>query len=141
MQHKLTYEVEKSQNTCSSVISGNRVVNLGYVLDWALSLQTNHNQICTGGRIYLSNEVKNGLESTLIFKCSMCSKIIEKTTDVPSKKNKSSKNIGAVWGIMISGSCHRQLEQMLTTLNVPAITFRKFAKIEKLLGEVTNDNS
>lgn len=84
MQHKLTYEVEKSQNTCFSIISGNRVVNLGYVLDWAISLQSNHNNICTGGRLYLSNEVRNGLESTLIFQCTTCSKIIEQTTDVSS---------------------------------------------------------
>ncbi|KAF5274797.1 hypothetical protein FQR65_LT00380 [Abscondita terminalis] len=40
-------------------IEGNRIVDLGYVLTWALKLQRNHSAVCTSGQLYLWKETRN----------------------------------------------------------------------------------
>lgn len=93
------------------VISGNRIVELEYVLNWAITLQYEHSKICSGGRLYIHKEVRKhkGLTSAVIFNCTQCSAIIQHETENPNKPV-SEINYGAVWGTMATGSTCGHLE-------------------------------
>lgn len=132
-------EVEKD-NPFKSNISGNRIVDLGYVLDWALCLQTEHSKICTCGRLVFYKEIRDGFFSTIYFKCTMCNKRVIRTTAPKSKTSNDLDehplNIAAVWGTLSTGSSHNQMEELCSVLDIPNLSFRKFHKIENKLSNV-----
>lgn len=143
MAHELNIEVV--EKTLPNIAIGNRIVNLEYVLDWALELQIQHYKRCTCGKLYLWKEVTDGLVSKLFFKCTMCNITIIKSTHDDDNtthnsprdcENKFPVNTGAVWGTLSTGSCHSHLEQLCTIMDIPPMSFRKFHKIEENLGNV-----
>lgn len=74
------------------------------MLDWALNLQFNHAKTCTSGQLYVvkENRKAQGLLSTIVFNCTMCSAIFEFHTE-NHNKTVSDINYGAVWGTLSTG--------------------------------------
>jgi hypothetical protein len=137
--------IERDTNSAapSPVIQGNRIVDLEYVLKWALQLQVDHSKICTCGKLYLWKEKRNGLLSRLFFKCTMCNRIITKSTQEPhepanceNKQEQAPVNIAAVWGTLSTGNSYSHLYEILSLLEIPCFQFRTFQKIELILGDV-----
>ncbi|KAJ8911759.1 hypothetical protein NQ315_008811, partial [Exocentrus adspersus] len=60
--HQLEIEVNPPEE---SPIQGNRIVELGYVLQWAVGLQYNHSKICTHGKLNVAEELNRALWGTL----------------------------------------------------------------------------
>lgn len=118
-------------------IEGNRIVQLGFVLKWAMRLQYDHSKTCTGGLLYASNEIRRGLGlvSHIVFNCTMCDVEIIKSTENPALP-KSVINNGAVWGALGTGSTYGHLEEQLSCMNIPSLNKYTFYKIEKELSEV-----
>uniref|UniRef100_A0A1Y1K201 Uncharacterized protein n=1 Tax=Photinus pyralis TaxID=7054 RepID=A0A1Y1K201_PHOPY len=58
------------------IITGNRIVELNYVLNWACNLQYEHSKICTMGKVGVLNEIakSTGLVSKIVFGCNACNR-------------------------------------------------------------------
>jgi len=98
------------------VISGNRIVEINYVLNWAMKLQLDHNKICTAGTLQLESEKRIGLVSKFTFKCNTCERRVIKYSEDQNKK--SCANYGAVWGTLTNGSTYTHLSNLLTKMDV-----------------------
>lgn len=118
------------------MISGHRIVDLGYVLSWAVPLQHDHSKKCEG-RLYLSREHSRGLglARRMQFSCTVCSDKLEFATERPENKV-SLMNYGAVWGTLSTGSTFGNLEELLCSMNIPPMRKSTFQSIEEELGEV-----
>ncbi|KAJ8909803.1 hypothetical protein NQ315_015323 [Exocentrus adspersus] len=132
MEHELC--IEKESPVDDTVLSGHRVVDLKYVLNWALDLQVRHSKICTTGMLHVISEERFGLVSKVVFKCNLCEYETSKYTENPTKK-KSRINYGVVWGTLSTGSTYTRLKEQLSVLDVPSISYRLFHAIEIHLGD------
>lgn len=133
MAHELYYEQEKLP--MNNNITGNRVVNLNYVLNWAFTMQRQHFARCPGV-LEITEEIRRGtgLVSCIVFKCNICSREYKQYTEDPDKI--STINYGAVWGTLASGSTFGHLEELMSVMDIPPMTFYTFKKIEGELAEV-----
>lgn len=134
MEHKLS--IENVSPTKTFTVEGNRVVNLQYVLDWAMNLQLHHLSECTLGKMKLIDEKRNGmgLVSSLLFQCDVCKKVVTHFTD-EIHNHKSVINVGAVWGTLSTGNTYTHLEELFACLDIPVMSYRTFHSIEQELSE------
>lgn len=118
-------------------ISGHRIVDLGYVLSWAVTLQYEHSKKCPG-QLYAKKEHSRGLGFVrrVQFNCTVCSDQIEHSTERPTENKVSLINYGAVWGTLSIGSTYGQLDELMCSLDVPPMPKSMFLSIEQDLGEV-----
>lgn len=124
-------------NTCDrSKISGYRIVDIAFVLHWALALQPDHSRICTSGKLYLYNETREGLVSKLEFQCTMCSKSIIKSTEELPPNKCSQLNNGVVWGTITSGSTYTSTKELLSVMDIPMMCNKTFTAKEVELGQI-----
>ncbi|KAF2886307.1 hypothetical protein ILUMI_19866 [Ignelater luminosus] len=93
MEHDIEIEVEQSQE---NKIKGHRIVDLQYVLNWAMQLQLNHGKKCTAGTLEPIQEQKRGLVSDITFKCNFCGFEIKKSTHPQNDGGKEEINVAAV---------------------------------------------
>lgn len=130
----MEYETESKTE---SVITGNRIVELGYVLNWASTLQYNHAKICTLGKLSVKKEIRRGkgLVSTIIFGCNACAMTYAHETENPNREN-SIINIGAVWGTMATGGTYGHMSEFLSCMDIPTMPSQQFFAIENDLGKV-----
>jgi len=127
-----TLDAEKTEP--SNIISGNRIVNINFLLSWAMTLQVEHSKRCTSGTLILESEKRVGLTSKFIFVCNTCEAKIVKCSEDPNKK--SVVNYGAVWGTLTNGSTYTHLSDLLTRMDVPPMAGKTFQKIETELSQV-----
>lgn len=141
MQHKLCIEpdLDSTFDFCN-VIKGNRIVQLGYLLNWAIRIQYNHAKSCTGGLLYPSREITRGLGliSHIEFKCNACDIEIVKATEDPNFKQ-SVINTGAVWGTLATGGTFGHLEELLNCMNVPCLNKYTYSIKEKSLQKLWHE--
>lgn len=117
------------------VLSGHRIVDLQYILKWALPLQTDHSKICPNGKLNVSNEKSVGLVSEVTLKCDTCDFETTNMTENPNSQTKLNKK--AVWGTLNMGNDFSQLKEFLEILNIPFISINLFYQIEGELGEAS----
>lgn len=119
-------------------IIGNRIVDLGYVLNTVLQLQYDHLKICKQGKLFIKNQTQRGmgLISRVNLQCHHCSQIFEFQTENPFSGNDkvSEINSGAVFGTMATGSTFSHLEKCLRCMNIPPMSEKMFYSIENKLG-------
>nr|CAH7733841.1 unnamed protein product [Callosobruchus chinensis] len=130
--HPLEYETVVDEDT--DVLKGNRIVDLKYVLQWALDLQVQHSRTCTVGRLKIKDESRFnlGLASCITFKCNYCDIEIKKYTEDPDLK--SNINYGAVWGALSTGNTFSHLKELLSMMDIPPMAYSTFQKIENDLA-------
>lgn len=118
-------------------IAGNRIVNLGYVLQWATKLQYNHAKKCSAGILYPFKEINRGLGlvSYIEFRCTMCDEEIVHSTENPNKVA-SEINIGCVWGTLSTGSTYGHTEELFSAMNIPPLNKYMHYKLEGTLEKV-----
>lgn len=121
------------------IIQGNRIVELGYVLNWAIKLQYDHSKKCTFGMMTLKEEKRRGkgLVSTIVFQCSVCDEIVFFYTENPKRK-RSPINKGAVWGTLATGSSYEHLTELLSCMDIPTMNRNMFYDLESEIGKVRN---
>lgn len=133
---KLTIEKTKSTKM-PPLLVGNRIVDLSFVLGWALNMQKEHSKTCRAGEMQLIKEIKwgNGLTNCLVFECCICNLQVKHYTEDPDKK--STINYGFVWGTLAAGTTFGHSTSVLAAMDIPAMTKYTFANIEKELGGVS----
>ncbi|KAK5644983.1 hypothetical protein RI129_006283 [Pyrocoelia pectoralis] len=131
--HSLYREPDSEKQT--SPITGNRIVELGYVLQTVLDIQYNHCLTCTFGKIIVQHEIRTsqGLVSTVALRCTMCNKMFHISTEEPRQYG-SLINLGAVWGTLATGSTYSHCNEFLSCLDIPMIPEKFFSRIELELG-------
>lgn len=129
--HELTVEHVPDNLTG---LSGNRIVDLPHVLQWAFKLEKHRSQ-CGGSSIVYLNEFKNGFNSIFIFQCSMCGKNFRYSNENVEKNNKA-----FVWGALTAGSYYTQAAHITNLMDIPTISAKKFRDTEKILGDVWKDH-
>ncbi|KAJ8915351.1 hypothetical protein NQ315_008238 [Exocentrus adspersus] len=131
MEHELEFEsVKETHHT----ISGNRIVELGYVIDKILLIQAQHLQQCTLARVQFHKEIRRGtgLVSCIELKCCACDKVFTFTTE-DAKKNVI--NMGVVWGTLASGSSYLHTKELLSCIDIPTMPEKMFSEYEEFLSE------
>lgn len=123
----LEMEVDSSYRTVADLLTGRRIVKLGYFLQQYKSV-VNHPKKCTMGRMDFVKEVRRGLLSELHFHCSNCEKSLTVATDDIPKMTKKDLNEAAVWGSLSVGIGHNQCEELFAALDVPFMTPLTFKK-------------
>ncbi|KAF2889580.1 hypothetical protein ILUMI_16593, partial [Ignelater luminosus] len=125
MEHDIEIEVEQSQE---NKIKGHRIVDLQYVLNWAMQLQLNHDKKCTAGTLEPIQEQKRGLVSDITFKCNFCGFEIKKSTHPQNDGGKEEINVAAVWGTISTESTYNNLKERLAIMDIPPMPYI-FAKL------------
>lgn len=115
-------------------MSGFRVIDIDWFLKTTLTVQTRHNQICTGGRLLFTKEVKQGLKSTFILRCNACEKLVSLFSEDPNKKSIANK--AAVWGTLATGSTYTHSAELFSVLDIPFLSPNTFYGIQTELSEV-----
>lgn len=101
----------------------------------AIYLQSNHNKVCTGGRLEFLEEKRKGLASTLVYKCNMCKKKVFVQSEPTCEKSKI--NYAAVWGTLATGGCYSHLAELLSVMDIPKISSNTFFEFQRELGSVS----
>lgn len=109
-------------------IEGFRVVELGYVLDWAIDLNYEHFKVCTGGKMKPISEVRVGLVSTVVFRCDFCMKVQKFSTENPKS---STLNKSFVFGTLSSSGTYTHSTELLSCMDIPSMSENMFYDIEK----------
>ncbi|VEN51461.1 unnamed protein product, partial [Callosobruchus maculatus] len=132
--YPLEYEYEKVEDEDLDVLQG--IVDLKYVLQWAIDLQVQHSKTCTVGKLKIKeeNRLNLGLVSCITFKCNYCDVEIKKYTENPNVK--SPINYGAVWGTLSTGSTISHLKEQLAMMKIPPMPYSMFQKSENDLALV-----
>ncbi|KAF2883327.1 hypothetical protein ILUMI_22829 [Ignelater luminosus] len=136
IEHDIEIEVEQSQE---NKIKGHRIVDLQYVLNWAMQLQPNHGKKCTAGTLEPIQEQKRGLVSDITFKCNFCGFEIKKSTHPQNDGGKEEINVAAVWGTISTGSTYNNLKERLAIMDIPPMPYIK--NYGKALYKIRNDTS
>lgn len=133
---KSEHEEHKKENVFEATLPGNRIVNLGYVLSWAIYLQHEHAKDCSGV-LFPNSETSRGigLVSIIEFKCTVCREKIYKSTEDMRKIDQSVINTGVVWGTLATGGTYGHLEEFSSCVDVPMRRY-KFESLENQLEEV-----
>lgn len=135
------YELQcekESVNILPPIIDGNRIVELGYVINQILLIERTHTKRCTLGKLEIREEIRKctGLVSKIVLSCNICSQIYSFVTENPNK-NASEINLGSVWGTVATGSTYNHTCELLSCMNIPNMPQKQFQEYENNLGEVT----
>lgn len=121
-------------NAESFDLAGRRIIDISFFLN-ELKEYANHGKFeC--GILYMEviSEKRRGLISDLKIKCKMCNHIQVISTD-GEKKDKMNCNAAAVAGIIKIGCGYSNMEEFLSTLNVPPMSANTFIKEQNYISE------
>ena len=106
---------------------------------------SHHSTTCQGTCTVTKETQREGFASILEVKCDKCEKsfYIESSPKIAGTaeiKRRYRVNTGAVWGVSSSGGGHRQLNDVLASINVPGMSKKTFLKIEGQIGAAWEKN-
>lgn len=141
MAHQLSIEPEIICDG-SPVISGNRIVNIDYLLKETLQVQHQHSRKCTFGLLKFCHEKRLGLMSIISLKCSHCENLFIIHTDKPCNNEEVAPlaatpviNTWFVWGTLTRGNTYTNVKDIMSCLDIPVMNHSQFLKIEEKLGD------
>lgn len=132
MNHQLCIEVEHPE--VIPILHSHRVVDLQYVLTKGVVFWYRHARQCSYGRIHIVDEIRHGLVSEIILKCSACDKTLKLSTE-DSNHHVSLINTEYVWRTLTSGSTFHQTKEIFSTLNIPTMSYTMFSNIQNDLSK------
>lgn len=85
---------------------------------------------CENGTFTYSKEIRRGLQSSFIFVCGDCGKIL-RINSCPTHDETENIKISAILGITAIGLGHYHLQEFLAHLNVPSMSYATYHKYEE----------
>ncbi len=120
-----------------ATIEGSRIINIQKLQQY-ISQLTVHTTECEGS-VVLAGEVRNGLASILTSRCSTCGHTITLETAQKVKGPKGYRrwecDLAAVWGQVVTGGGHSQLEETMSVVGDPVMSKKSFIESERDIGE------
>ena len=138
MESEDEYAVVTPQNNSQNInhhdLIGKRIVDIDYFLNELKNLNKHGPFGCGISEMEVISERRRGLISELKMKCSMCNltKIISTEN---MQKEEINSNAAAVAGIMKIGCGYSNMEEFLSTLNIPPMSENTFLKEQKTIQE------
>lgn len=118
-------------------MEGSRIINLDQLQLYTENISKHASQ-CSGS-VVLNGESRYGLASILSAKCTTCSHVIAFPISTKVKGPRGYKrwqcNLAAVWGQMVTGGGHSNLEESMSIVGVPVMTNASFVQTERAIGE------
>lgn len=138
--------IQRNMNTAETprpqAISGRRVVSLMHFIAAIRCLDAHSCPQSKEGRFVLQYERKVGLWSELTFRCSGCNEVRKVSTDPVQEPTPLGDNLGlgvndaAIWAFMSIGCGHSHLEEVMSVMEVPAMSKGAFIRREDCIGKV-----
>lgn len=127
--NKVEEQEDSNENKRQFILSGRRIVKIQDFIKQIQELDNHSPCGCSFKDMLPVGEKRKGLNCGIIFKCRMCnfSRIVwsEMCDD-----NKMDLNTSAVSGTVATGGGHAQLEEMLSTMDIPPMTDKTYKKYE-----------
>ncbi|CAG9771313.1 unnamed protein product [Ceutorhynchus assimilis] len=127
-------EVERTPRPDSTVIQGNKIVDLEYATEICMELQFKHSQRCTLGLLKVHREICNGLVSTIVFCCNMCNFQTKCRTQKGTEEIGLQLNYACVWATFSGGTTFKTMTEFLSIMNIPSLSYRMYHKLELKLA-------
>ncbi|GFY53290.1 uncharacterized protein TNIN_346341 [Trichonephila inaurata madagascariensis] len=109
------------------LLSGRRIVNISYFMS-QIQVMNNHSPFeCSFSNMKIMSEVRKGLNSGIRMKCEMCHFQEMVWTEDPDNE-KMPVNTAAVSGVMKIGGGFANLEELLSTLDIPPLSSKTYQK-------------
>lgn len=126
-----------TMNRKSSILEGNRIVNIRHFFEEIVSF--NHCGLfsCTPKELKIVNETRKGFVSKVLIKCQMCheKKVISTSPD----DGKLNANQASALATISIGCGYSQLAEFSSTFDIPPIGYKLFKKEEKNLQQVMQE--
>jgi len=125
-------------------ISGYRIINLELLQHHVVDITTHvclcplAQKVATSGQapIKLKSEYcKSGLFSIILAECCGCLQQFKVSTSPKQQNGLYDINVRAVWGTVTSGRGPSQLNEVLSTMNIPQMHNTMFTSVENRIGE------
>lgn len=129
--------VEPEEGPCDGLdnIKNDYVVNPAHFLRQYRRV-LDHSKRCTGGYMSADRDDNKGFHGVLKFSCKMCQRI-ETVTTVPLGAGLGPGiNKAAVWGTLAVGMGRKQLQELMSLMNVAVPGDEYFRELENTVGEV-----
>lgn len=119
-------EAPNNGNTGNTEISGNRIVNINFLLHQMKKI-SQHEVRCIEGGMRLTGETRKGLKSTYSYCCTFCNC----TLQLSSHPVDSTINVDFVWGLSAIGTGFSQGEELCAILDLPFMRKSTYQQQEK----------
>lgn len=111
-------------------MSGRRIVDMDYVFNQMQRMTKNICSECEVGRVIFIKELRRGLQSSFMFQCTDCRKT-HRVNSYPVYEDEQNINMSSVLGIASVGLGYYHLEEFLSHLNVPSMSYVTYHKYEE----------
>lgn len=111
-------------------MSGRRIVDIDYFFKQLTSIIKFDCNNCEFRELIFFKEIRRGLQSSFIFACNNCSNTL-RINSCPTYDDSEDINLSAVLGIISVGLGHYHLQEFLAHLNIPAMSYVTYHKIEQ----------
>lgn len=111
---------------------GRRFVDIDHLFQQILSSKDHGSCGCNITNMFIFQEKRRGLSSTIQLKCRMCNIILDINTD---KQVDSQINDAATLGIITSGIGYSTAEEFLSVLDVPFMDSKKFLTCQNYIAD------
>lgn len=116
------------------MVSGRRIVDINFFINELQKLNNHSSCGCGFSDMVILSEDRKGFRSCLQFKCKMCHFKTCVWTEDP-KDNTKNINSDAVIAIMSIGCGLSNLEELFSTLDIPPLSSKTYAKEHKNVSE------
>ncbi|GFX91065.1 uncharacterized protein TNCV_5106951 [Trichonephila clavipes] len=115
------------------LLSGRRIVNISYFMS-QIQVMNNHGHFeCSFSSMKIMSEVRKGLTSGIRMKCEMCQFQEMVWTEDPDNEQRP-VNTAAVSGVMKIGGGFANLEQLLSTFDIPPLSSKTYQKEHNIIA-------
>lgn len=121
------------QDTNIKKMSGRRIVDIQQFISNIRMLEDH--QCKNNGHLSFHHEIRDGLNSILIYKCTSCCEIRKIETN-PSEDEKGSPNFASAWGIIMAGKGYSSLNELFAFIDIPFMSPQTFSKYQEKVGQV-----
>lgn len=118
----------------STEISGRCIVHFGHILTELQRLSTHWINECRLTDFVLNKIKRHGLKTQFFFQCRMCH-FQDSIWSEPTVENILDINRGAVCGTMLTGTGHKQLQELLAAVDVPCMANETYQKYHHEMSE------
>ncbi|KAJ8889269.1 hypothetical protein PR048_008767 [Dryococelus australis] len=116
-------------------LDGRRLIYISFVLQQIKNMDNDETLFERGFKdMIVVNERRHGLKSFITMQCQMCKTEMNLCTDPPGKNNMDI-NTSAVSGTMSTRGGHAQLEETLSTMNIPCMSYKTFTKYHDFVAD------
>ena len=136
--------ISTKKSDCTGIknkVQGKRIISMDKLQSYTNDL-TVYASKCTGN-VTLVEQERDGLASVLLGECSHCDESIAFETSAkikgPRGYSRWETNLASIWGQMVTGEGHTQLEETMSIMGAPVMSKTSFVTTERQIGEFWKD--